>query len=85
MITLLLAFLSMLLLVAAMAVGVVFGRNPIAGSCGGMKALGMDMECEICGGDPGQCESVSARGSANADQQTLAEALSDDVGRRLRR
>ena len=46
----------MLLMVALMAVGVVFGRKPIAGSCGGMKALGMEMECEICGGDPQQCD-----------------------------
>ena len=55
--TLLLAFLIMLLIVAGMAVGVLFGRKPIAGSCGGMKALGIDMECEICGGDPTRCES----------------------------
>lgn len=54
--TVLLAFLIMLLLVAGMAVGVVFGRKPISGSCGGMKALGMDMACEICGGNPDRCE-----------------------------
>ena len=56
--TVLLAFLLTLLLVAAMAVGVLFGRKPIRGSCGGMKALGMDMACEICGGDPDRCEST---------------------------
>ena len=50
--TVVLAFSVMLLLVAAMAVGVIFGRKPITGSCGGMKALGLNMECEICGGDP---------------------------------
>jgi hypothetical protein len=54
--TVVLAFLIMLLMVAGMAVGVLFGRKPITGSCGGMKALGMDMECEICGGDPDRCE-----------------------------
>jgi len=54
--TLLLAFLIMLVLVAGMAIGVVFGRRPISGSCGGMKALGMNMDCEICGGDPNRCE-----------------------------
>jgi hypothetical protein len=54
--TVVLAFLIMLLIVAGMAVGVLFGRKPITGSCGGMKALGMDMECEICGGDPNRCE-----------------------------
>lgn len=55
--TIILAFSVMLLLVAAMAVGVIFGRKPISGSCGGMKALGMNMECEICGGDPNACDS----------------------------
>lgn len=57
--TLLLAFLLMLFFVGAMAVGVMLGRKPIAGSCGGMEALGMDGECEICGGDPNRCESSS--------------------------
>ena len=60
MMTLLLAFADMLVLVAAMAVGVIFGRRPISGSCGGMKALGMNMECEICGGNPRRCESAAA-------------------------
>ena len=50
--TLIVAFFVMLGLVTAMAVGVIFGRKPIAGSCGGMKALGMEMDCEVCGGDP---------------------------------
>ena len=57
--TLFFAFGFMLLMVALMAVGVLFGRKPIAGSCGGMKALGMEMECEICGGDAQQCDTES--------------------------
>lgn len=57
--TQLLAFLVMLLIVLAMAVGVLFGRKPISGSCGGMRALGMDVECEICGGDPARCDSAA--------------------------
>ena len=54
--TFFLAFFFVSVLVALMAVGVLFGRKPIAGSCGGMKALGMEMECEICGGDAAKCE-----------------------------
>ena len=57
--TLLLAFLLMLVLVAGMAIGVLFGRKPISGSCGGMKALGMGVSCEICGGNPDLCETTS--------------------------
>ena len=40
--TWLIVFLTMLLVVAAMAVGVMFGRKPIAGSCGGIAALGIE-------------------------------------------
>jgi hypothetical protein len=59
MITLVLSFLVMLALIGAMAIGVVMGRKPISGSCGGMKTLGLDVECEICGGNPDLCESES--------------------------
>jgi hypothetical protein len=47
--TLLLTFLFMLLIVTLMAVGVMFSRKPIGGSCGGLKALDMGVACEICG------------------------------------
>ena len=57
--TFFLAFILVSALVALMAVGVMLGRKPIAGSCGGMKALGMEMECEICGGDAAYCEKES--------------------------
>ena len=53
--TIIVAFFVMLALTAAMAVGVIFGRQPIAGSCGGMKALGIEWS-EVCGGDPQNCE-----------------------------
>ena len=32
------------LVIAAMAIGVMFGRKPIAGSCGGLGAVGGDCE-----------------------------------------
>ena len=63
--TLFFAFGFMLLMVTLMAVGVIFGRKPIAGSCGGMKALGMEMECEVCGGDPMNCEKSAFAPSSN--------------------
>ena len=61
-------FLFMILVVGAMSGGVLMGRKPIAGSCGGMSALGMETACEICGGDKTKCEKESAktdRGSAD--------------------
>ena len=55
--TTVLAFLVMLVIVAAMAVGVLAGRKPIQGSCGGLAQLGVKGSCEICGGRPEACES----------------------------
>ncbi|MFV0277046.1 MAG: (Na+)-NQR maturation NqrM [Parahaliea sp.] len=42
--------------IAAMAIGVMAGRPPIKGSCGGIGALGIDQSCQICGGNPQRCE-----------------------------
>ena len=47
---------ALLLITLGMSVGVIMGRKPIAGSCGGMSALGMVKECDICGGDKEICE-----------------------------
>jgi len=60
-------FISMLivgLVMAGMAVGVMAGRQPIKGSCGGIGALGMDTACEICGGDPKRCDKETRDGEA---------------------
>lgn len=70
--TLLFTFLLMLASVAAMSIGVVLGRKPIAGSCGGMKALGLGVECEICGGDPAACEAGSGSGPGRGVATDLA-------------
>ena len=54
--TMMLSFIVLILIVAGMAVGVLMGRKPIAGSCGGMTALGMDVACDVCKGDPEVCD-----------------------------
>ncbi|MFN3841686.1 MAG: (Na+)-NQR maturation NqrM [Rehaibacterium terrae] len=46
------------LLFAGMAIGVMFGREPVKGSCGGLGALGVQGECGICGGKPERCEAA---------------------------
>ncbi len=80
--TIVLAFVFMLVIVAAMAIGVLFGRKPISGSCGGMKALGMDVECEICGGNPTLCDSNDGNAEASAASSERARNLSYDVNRK---
>jgi hypothetical protein len=59
MIEFLLTFVFLIAIVALMAVGVMRGRPPISGSCGGLNNLGEDGACEICGGSPASCEQQS--------------------------
>ncbi|MDH3336348.1 MAG: hypothetical protein OER22_02805 [Gammaproteobacteria bacterium] len=44
--TLLVTFVVLLAVIAAMAIGVMNGRKPISGSCGGLNGAG----CELCSG-----------------------------------
>lgn len=55
----LVVFVIMLGLVAAMSIGVIMGRKPIAGTCGGLNMMmGADGGCEICGGDSSRCDAT---------------------------
>jgi hypothetical protein len=53
--TLIGTFILLLLVVAGMAIGVMFGRKPLKGSCGGL-ANGSDSSCSVCGGNPAKCD-----------------------------
>jgi hypothetical protein len=53
--TILLTFLILLILLLGMSVGVIFGKKPIAGSCGGLQGLDPDRDCELCGGNLSKC------------------------------
>ncbi|MGE8502268.1 hypothetical protein DFO61_2191 [Ectopseudomonas oleovorans] len=64
--TWLLVFVIMLMVVLGMAVGVLMGRKPIAGSCGGIANLGIEKECSICGGDRTKCEEANAEDEADS-------------------
>lgn len=69
-------FLTMLLVVLGMAVGVLMGRKPIAGSCGGIAALGIEKECSICGGSREKCEEVQR------DRDVVQTGLAYDATKR---
>ena len=60
----LISFIVFAFILSAMAVGVIAGRAPIKGSCGGIGALGIDQSCDLCGGDPQRCETETRSDSS---------------------
>jgi uncharacterized protein len=70
----LISLVVLLVIVAAMSIGVIMGRKPISGSCGGVgAALGeKDYVCDICGGDPNKCDENSDQDSAGKKAAELA-------------
>lgn len=61
MLELALAFIVLALIMAGMAIGVIMGKKPLKGSCGGVgAALGeMDYTCDLCGDDPNKCDEIN--------------------------
>lgn len=68
----------MVLLVVIMSIGVIMGRKPISGSCGGMSALGMDVACDICGGDKNKCEKTIEEARRTAEGSELGQDIMAD-------
>lgn len=64
--------LLLLVIFAAMAVGVMFGRGPIKGSCGGIAALTGERTCELCGGDRLRCEEINGQAPRESDGEQSA-------------
>ena len=73
----LLSFAAFLIIVSAMSVGVMAGRKPISGSCGGLNNLGVEATCEFCGGDPGKCKSAEHEVSITAGGEAMGTAYYD--------
>lgn len=68
----LIVFAVMALVVLGMSAGVLAGRAPIAGSCGGIANLGIEKQCSICGGVREKCDEVNA--SSNVLAENAAQA-----------
>lgn len=69
------SFLVLLACVGLMAIGVLFGRKPIAGSCGGVgAALGeADYTCPLCGGDEIKCAQLKPEPVIDATHKPVRE------------
>jgi hypothetical protein len=71
--TFLLVFFIVIVLMTGMCIGIIFGRKPISGTCGGIGALGMGTACDICGGNTQKCEEASQqRAGSGPNAQGLA-------------
>ncbi len=69
--TLLLSFLILGVLIIAMSIGVIMGRKPIKGSCGGVGAAlkEKNYKCSMCDGDPEKCENKDKNKAKTIDLQ----------------
>ncbi|HLV76827.1 MAG TPA: (Na+)-NQR maturation NqrM [Marinobacter sp.] len=70
--TFFLVLFIVLLLMLGMSIGVIFGRKPISGTCGGIGALGISASCEICGGNTQKCEESRSGSDAPVKPEDLA-------------
>jgi hypothetical protein len=72
--TLVFTFVIVLLVVLGMAIGVLMGREPLKGSCGGLSKLsdaGISGPCEICGGDPHKCDEYNEQQAGATEDDGL--------------
>ena len=75
-------FGAFIFLVGIMAIGVIAGRRPISGSCGGIGRLnGDDGECALCGGDPSKCDEAINEKSVVGNMKTKATVRTGAKGK----
>lgn len=72
------SFAVLLLIVIGMSIGVLRGRKPLTGSCGGVgAALGEDnYVCDMCGGDESKCETKQDEAKRARKEQLKKEVES---------
>ena len=67
--TFIIAFVVFVVVIVAMAVGYLFQRKTISGSCGGIASLGIEKVCDC----PEPCEKRKARIAAQEAKQKLID------------
>ncbi len=55
---LLMSFMLFAVVILIMSVGVIMGRKPVQGSCGGLNRIDGIGECELCGGNKNKCDEI---------------------------
>lgn len=60
---LLASFILIALVISIMSIGVLMGRKPVQGSCGGLNNVEGMSDCELCGGDKNKCDDVVSAGN----------------------
>lgn len=70
--TMVLSFVVLGLVIIGMAIGVIMGRKPIAGSCGGLANVGIEGKCSICGDDPQKCDDEQEKQKKKAEIADMA-------------
>ena len=74
--TFIMVFIFFLVVVASMAVGYVFQRKTISGSCGGLGAIGVEKACDC----PEPCDRKKARMERDeAKRQRMAQWKKDQI------
>jgi len=76
-----LAFVVLLLIMVGMAIGVIMGKKPLKGSCGGVgAALGeKDYTCDLCGGDPTKCDEINEEENSAGVNDLAYDATAEDA------
>ncbi|HQV80349.1 MAG: (Na+)-NQR maturation NqrM [Moraxellaceae bacterium] len=54
----LVSLVAIVLMIVLMAVGVMMGKEPLKGTCGGLNRIMGDRDCPVCGGDTQKCDST---------------------------
>lgn len=71
MLELFLAFFVLALIMAGMAIGIIMGKTPLKGSCGGVGAAlnEKNYTCDLCEGDKNKCDDLSSSIKKKSIQQ----------------
>ena len=87
--TYLVVMLGFILFFLTMAIGVMMGMKPIAGSCGGLAQVGLNGECKVCGKTPGSCDPATLEKKSSINPEMTIDAAKrakvDTLANRLNR